>query len=103
MDESLRKLVARWSIWPPLCAVGVPVIEDDRWVEARDPRVGLSDPHSYHLIVASGCDSNTVLEGFTISGGQATGSPLYSGGGMYTFGGDPTLTTVHSSAIRWAT
>ena len=39
--------------------------------------------NSYHVVVANGVDADTVLDGFTITGGKALGSELQGlGGGM---------------------
>jgi parallel beta-helix repeat protein len=49
----------------------------------------------YHVVkCVSGEDANTVLEGFTITGGNANGSPPYDvlGGGMYNSRSSPTVT-----------
>ncbi|UCG60059.1 MAG: PASTA domain-containing protein [Phycisphaerales bacterium] len=58
--------------------------------------------NSYHVVTGSGTDETAVLNGFTITGGNANGpvlgdeSPdpyrLQMGGGMYNSGGSPTLT-----------
>jgi parallel beta-helix repeat protein/predicted outer membrane repeat protein len=61
-------------------------------VEISDPCALLSEPtraeNSYHVVTGSGTDSTAVLDGFTISGGNATGE---SGGGMYNSQGSPIL------------
>ena len=47
--------------------------------------------NSFHVVTASGVDATAILDGFTISGGRASGS--VGGGGMYNRGGSsPTLT-----------
>jgi len=59
----------------------------------------LTDPsrfdNSYHVVVTSGADSTTVLDGFTITGGVAAGShePDKSscGGGIFNMNGSPTI------------
>ncbi len=49
--------------------------------------------NSYHVLTSTDVGSNAVLDGFTISGGNANGGgPDSSGGGMYNEGGS--LTTV---------
>ncbi|MBU0616741.1 MAG: hypothetical protein KKI02_03405, partial [Planctomycetes bacterium] len=47
----------------------------------------------YHVVTGSATDETAVLDGFTITGGNASGSwPRDTGGGMYNDGGSPTLT-----------
>ncbi|MHC4675993.1 MAG: right-handed parallel beta-helix repeat-containing protein, partial [Planctomycetota bacterium] len=54
---------------------------------------GDSSDNSYHVVTGSGTDDTAVLEGFTISEGNANGSdPHYNGGGMYNYQGSPTVT-----------
>jgi hypothetical protein len=51
--------------------------------------------NSYRVVTGSGADASAVLDGFTVSGGNADGVDLYSrGGGMFNDGGSPTLTNV---------
>ncbi|MCB9858677.1 MAG: hypothetical protein H6818_23610 [Phycisphaerales bacterium] len=51
---------------------------------------------SYHVVSAGGTDSSAILDGFTISGGNANGLfPLDSGAGLYLVAGRPTLRNVH--------
>ena len=48
--------------------------------------------NSYHVVTGSGTDTNAVLDGFTITGGNANGiEPNDCGGGMYNFSGSPTI------------
>ena len=52
----------------------------------------VSTDNSYHVVTGDGTDNTAVLDGFTISGGNAVGdltSPW--GGGMYNLVGSPTL------------
>ncbi len=55
-----------------------------------------NDENSYHVTTGSGTDSTAVLDGFTITAGNADGgafdSPQRRGGGMYNVNGDPTVT-----------
>ncbi len=54
--------------------------------------------NSYHVVTGSGADATAMLDGFTVTGGNADGSaPDNSGGGMYNSGGSPTLTNVSFS------
>jgi len=50
--------------------------------------------NSYNVVTGSGTDANAILEGFTITGGNANGSfPLNCGGGMFNlFYSSPKLT-----------
>lgn len=48
--------------------------------------------NSYHVVSSNNAGPTTVLDGFTITGGNANGSsPLDSGAGMYSSGGGPTI------------
>ena len=49
--------------------------------------------NSYHVVTGSGVTATAVLDGFTISGGNANGGgwPHWDGGGMYNSGSSPTL------------
>ena len=58
-----------------------------------------NDENSYHVVTASGVDAAAILDGFTITGGNADGeSPVRSGGGMYIDEGSPTLTNITFSS-----
>ncbi len=60
--------------------------------------------NNYHVVTASGTDETSVLDGFTISGGNANGSGSNDdGGGMYNSGGSPTLNncTFEGNSARW--
>ncbi len=52
-----------------------------------------NDENSYHVLLAENCEAETVLDGFTITGGNANGpdAPYHGGGGMYIDGGGPTI------------
>ena len=59
----------------------------------------ISGTNSYHVVTGSGVATTTVLDGFTITAGQADGSyasPCDNecGGGMYNLSGSPTLANV---------
>lgn len=51
------------------------------------------DGNSYHVVSSSGTDSTTLLDGFTVTGGNADGSSALNnrGGGIYNRDGNPTL------------
>jgi len=62
-----------------------------------DPCDLLGEPsraeNSYRVVTGSGTSAITILDGFTITGGNANGSyPRSYGGGMYNSGGSPTVT-----------
>lgn len=80
------------------------VIAERDWVEHEtvlsgnivsvEPSVApaVASGNSFHVVVGSGVDASSVLDGFTISQGNADGtSPQNKGGGMYNSGGSPTL------------
>ena len=56
--------------------------------------------NSYHVVVSSGADTTALLDGFTITAGNAssTVSPDDSGGGMLNTSGSPSLANVTFSA-----
>ncbi|MCY3018604.1 MAG: hypothetical protein NTW87_06180 [Planctomycetota bacterium] len=58
--------------------------------------------NSYHVVYSVGCDSSAVLDGFTVTGGNANASvaPDPYGGGMYNEG-SPTVTNCTFSG-NWA-
>jgi hypothetical protein len=49
--------------------------------------------NSYHVVTGSGINSTAVLDGFTVTGGNADGAsfPNNNGGGMYNDSGSPTI------------
>jgi hypothetical protein len=53
-----------------------------------------NDENSYHIITGSGTNDTAVLDGFTITAGNANGSShaIDGGGGMYNRNSSPTLT-----------
>ena len=56
---------------------------------------GNNSDNSYHVVTGSGTNSAAVLDGFTITGGNANGSdPNDIGGGMLNDAGSPTLTNL---------
>ncbi len=55
-----------------------------------DSSGGDNSENSYHVVVGSGTNSHTILDGFTISGGNANGAPPEDrGGGMFNDAGAP--------------
>jgi len=73
---------------------------DGNDVQVSDPCDLLTEPtrseNSYHVVTGSGTDPNAVLDGFTITAGNARymGDDLYPydcGGGMYNDSGSPTV------------
>jgi hypothetical protein len=79
---------------------------DGNDVDVNDPADLLDEPtrseNSYHVVTGSGTDSNTVLDGFTITAGNANGSlPHHGAGGIAGFYGDIINCTVSgNSAIE---
>jgi hypothetical protein len=50
-----------------------------------------ANDNSYHVVTGSGTEPNAILDGFTITAGNANGSwPKNAGGGMYNASGSPT-------------
>ncbi len=62
--------------------------------------IGTNTDNSYHVVLGSGTTATAVLDGFTITAGNANGSssPTNSGGGMYISAGSPTVTNCTYSA-----
>ena len=55
----------------------------------------ISGANSYHVVTGSGVTSTAVLDGFTITAGQANGGGSENnGGGIFTSNGNPTLAQV---------
>ncbi|GAB4277226.1 MAG: hypothetical protein Kow0080_28050 [Candidatus Promineifilaceae bacterium] len=70
-------------------ATNVTVLSGD--IDQNDT-TNITGANAYHVVTGSGTDNTAVLDGFTITAGQANGSwPHYSGGGMYNDAGSPTL------------
>ncbi len=76
-------------------------------VEVNDPADLLYEPtrseNSYNVVTGSGTDETAILDGFTITGGNADGSyPNNCGGGMYNYRGSPTVANcmLRSNAAR---
>jgi hypothetical protein len=57
--------------------------------------VGNASDNSYHVLIGSNTDNTTVLDGFTITDGNANGTDMATvGGGMYNYMSSPRLTNV---------
>ncbi len=53
---------------------------------------GNNADNSYHVVTGSGGDRTALLDGFTVAGGNANGAdPHNRGGGMYNYGGSPSI------------
>ncbi|MFN8473724.1 MAG: right-handed parallel beta-helix repeat-containing protein [Anaerolineae bacterium] len=64
------------------------------------PNFANNSDNSYHVVTGSGTASTAILDGFTVTGGNANtdGYPTNTGGGMFNDGGSPTLTNLIFSA-----
>jgi predicted outer membrane repeat protein len=79
--------------------------------EVNDPRDLLNDPcradNNYHVVTGSGTDETAILDGFTITGGNANRSREYfradRGGGMFNDDGSPNVTncTFRDNAAKY--
>ncbi len=60
------------------------------------PSFANNGENSYHVVTGSGTDNSAVLDGFTVSGGNANGDWGFAdrGGGMLNWPGSPTLMNV---------
>ena len=70
------------------------ILSGDIW---RRRLIRLHDENSYHVFYhpeGTNLDSSAILDGFTVTGGNANGSgyPHYYGGGMYNDDSSPALT-----------
>ncbi len=56
---------------------------------------GDSTDNAYAVVTGIGMNSNTILDGLTITEGNADGGEMYDrGGGMFNIGGNPTLSNI---------
>jgi hypothetical protein len=57
--------------------------------------IGDPSDNAYAVVTGIGMNSNTILDGLTITAGNADGEEMYDrGGGMFNIGGSPALTNV---------
>ncbi|UCC29149.1 MAG: hypothetical protein JSU86_13210, partial [Phycisphaerales bacterium] len=88
----------------PTCATTVceirPSCCDSEWSAACVERAGAlcdcrTDENSYHVVIGSGADQTALLDGFTVTAGNADqeclGGTTGYGGGMHNFRGSPTV------------
>ena len=61
---------------------------------------GNNSDNSYHVVTGSGVDATAILDGFTVSGGNADGVYPALGGGMSNYNSSPTLSNVTLSLIH---
>ncbi|NLV52153.1 MAG: hypothetical protein GXY64_02665 [Bacteroidales bacterium] len=100
--EATFQLKNRIEVYGGFPDTGDPTWEDRDWelfptVLSGDIGTGgVIDDNSYHVVTGSGVDGTAILDGFTISDGNANGdnSPHDKGGGMYNDTGSPALTDV---------
>lgn len=62
----------------------------------------LDGGNAYHVVTSSDVGSTAILDGFTISGGNAVGDTHMSGGGMYCANSSPTLVNLTFSSNKAA-
>ncbi len=71
--------------------MNVTILSGDLSGNDVDPFMNRSD-NSYHVVTGSGTDNTAILDGFTVSGGNANGTdPHDRGGGMLNISGGPTV------------
>ena len=71
-------------------ATNVTILSGD--LNGDDSSGGDNSENSYHVVTGGGTSATAVLDGFTITGGNADGSGSYLyGGGMYNEAGSPTV------------
>ncbi|MGB2863539.1 MAG: hypothetical protein WBC05_09470 [Sedimentisphaerales bacterium] len=57
------------------------------------PNFTNNSENSYHVVTGSGTNPTAIIDGFTVTGGNANGSEQnFAGGGMYNNSGSPTVT-----------
>ena len=81
-----------------VCAENAPCCEVEWTLECVALAKALCDPlcenngeNSYHVVASYGCDETTILDGFTIKGGNDDRTYFGAGGGMYNDGSGPTV------------
>ena len=101
--DSTFQLVDTVAVYGGFAGVETSVLERD-WVanvtilSGDIGVVGVDTDNSYHVVTGSGTNSTAVLDGFTITKGNAdhpsSGDARTQGGGMYNAGGSPTIVNV---------
>jgi parallel beta-helix repeat protein len=65
-------------------------------IEVADPCDLWDEPtrsdNCYHVVICTGIDESTLIDGFTITGGNNNIDPHYNGGGIYNLSGKPIIT-----------
>jgi len=78
--------------WPSCCDTEWSAVCVESALALCDCR---TDDNSYHVVIGSGADQTALLDGFTITAGNAdqecTGGTTKYGGGMHNFRGSPTV------------
>jgi hypothetical protein len=56
---------------------------------------GDTSDNAYHVVTSSSTNSSAILDGFTITGGNANGTSVYqNGAGIYNYAGSPSLANI---------
>jgi hypothetical protein len=97
--EATFQLINGVAIYGGYAGVGQPDPDDrdiDTYKTILSGNIGMPGDkwdNSYHVVNGSSCDETAVLDGFTITAGNANGShPNNYGAGMYNYRGSPMLT-----------
>ncbi|MEL7122475.1 MAG: right-handed parallel beta-helix repeat-containing protein, partial [Bacteroidota bacterium] len=69
-----------------------PEVDSDANTSTPSQTDHINGSNAYHVVTGSGTDNTALLDGFTITGGNANGSvPNERGGGMYNVAGSPSI------------
>jgi predicted outer membrane repeat protein len=75
-----------------------PAKDDDNDPNTPSQTDHIRGNNAYHVLIGSGADATALLDGFTITAGNADGSfPNNNGGGMYNDNGSPSLANCNFS------